>query len=185
MQELLTKYKLSEQDLTNPTYYDQKSGDIERVCHRRPINMEEVERLFRVISTNKVMLQHGLTPLCPTSAPPLDSSTTDEQYARAKKLIATTVHAPNTQLLNLSQDEESAMKEVGLSHEEYSSIRGDGGKICGLSLGIHLYHRLLKTCTSKKAQAIHKDSAASRFFMFKKIKQLAQTRVLQQRALGL
>ena len=77
------------------------------------------------------------------------------------------------------------MQEAGLTYEEYACIRGNGGWICGLKIGIHIYHRLLRKCRSKKARSLallHEEG--SKLFMLQKIKKLAHKQMLKKRALS-
>jgi hypothetical protein len=152
---LMARYKVKEADLSEPKFCDQ---DV--VARALAGGEEGVERVMRVISTNKAMHRFGLSPLV--------SSPVEAKPSAAFRSASREVR------LELDEEEEAGMKEAGLTPEEYACVRGDGGRICGMRINIYLYHRLLHKRSAKKARSL--DAQASRQFLLQKIKALARRR---------
>ena len=171
LNKLLDTYGLQINDLINeePYYYEHGKGILERF-EKGEADFNEVERFVRVIVTNQLMQSKGLTPLIP-----------HHNMTIQKKRPAVTISHDIEFSPALDKNEELAMNNVGLSKEEYASVRGEGGQILGLNFKSVLYRRLFKVCGSKKAMALASDMAASKDFITQKIKRLAQNETAKKR----
>lgn len=175
LERLLRHFKLKESDVRNPQYYDQgsevlerwKAGECDEAC---------LERLLRVVSTNRAMVEHGLSPLVPNIMMEASEVTIGQQQQQSA--AEQEVSKPSSLL---DEEEEAAMKRMGLTWEEYACIRGTKGRVCGLWLGTAMYDRLFWKCKSKKARRLSKDPNASLEFLMKKIKTLAHKRMQRRR----
>jgi hypothetical protein len=126
------------------------------------LSEEHMERLVRFAATNSQIKKHGLAPL------PIISTTGEEDNSLFR--------------INEDKIEESFImpeecKEIGLTEQEYSVLKGDYGTILGISVNKIVYRALLRKCRSKRALTLRKSEARAKTFMVKKMKLLAASHI--------
>jgi hypothetical protein len=157
-----------------------------------------IQRVVRLTLTNKELEKHGLEPLLfedashNTSVNATDTNNNvgddggdcnisnyvnnnaiDKDKEDIEKMLADI----SKKAEDLTEEDIKLSSDIGLTPQEYVTIKGEYGMVMGLQLEKISYEKILKTCRSKPALKLRVDKNACKDFLCKKIIALARLRL--------
>jgi len=152
-----------------------------------------IQRVVRLTLTNKELEKHGLEPLLfdDMSSDACVNNTTDggdcdisnyvtnnnanekDREEEIQRILADI----SKKAEDLTEEDIKSSSDIGLTPQEYVTIKGEYGMVMGLQLEKISYEKILKTCRSKSALKLRVDKNACRDFLCKKIITLARVRL--------
>lgn len=158
-----------------------------------------IQRVVRLTLTNKELEKHGLEPLLfDDTSRNINANTADinnggdddnggdcniKNYVnnnaldKDKEDVEKLLADISKKVEDLTEEDIQLSSDIGLTPQEYVTIKGEYGMVMGLQLEKISYDKILKTCRSKSALKLRVDKNACKDFLCNKIIALARLRL--------